>query len=104
MLGGGRCADFKRTRRVLLQERRLARSEAVFLAEFSADDELEIAFLWLLRQLAAGAAPFEAHRDFARNQTIDSFGDVRRKDIAPIFAVGKDLDARGLLQLEGLEN
>src|SRR5215471_17318290 len=45
MLGGGRCADFKRTRRVLLQERRLARSEAAFLAEFSADDELEIALL-----------------------------------------------------------
>src|SRR5262249_34492236 len=45
MLGGCRCADFKWTGRVLLQKRRLARSEAAFLAELSADDELEIALL-----------------------------------------------------------
>src|SRR5262249_35194372 len=99
-----RRADFKRTRRVLLQERPLVRSKAAFLPQFSADDQLEIAFLGLLRQLAAGAAPFEAHSDFARNQTIDGLGDVRREDVAPVFAVGKDFDTRGLLQLERLEN
>src|SRR4030095_430937 len=45
MLGRGRRADFERARRMLFQKRRLAWSEAGFLEQFIADDELEIAFL-----------------------------------------------------------
>src|SRR5207249_12202141 len=100
---GGR-ADLERSRRMLLQKRRFAGREAAFLAQFCADDKLEIAFLQLLCQFAASSAPFEAHRGLAWDETFHGLGDVSRKNVSAVFTVRKNLDSCRFLQLERFED
>ena len=104
MLHRGGRADFERSRRMLLQKRRFAGREAAFLAQFCADDKLEIAFLRLFCQFAASAAPFEAHRGLAWDETFHGLGDVSRKNVPAVFTVRENLDSCRFLQLERFDD
>src|SRR5439155_21707847 len=104
MLHRGGCADLERTWRMLLQKGRFTPGEAAFLAQFCADDELQIPFLRLFCQFAPTTAPFEAHRRFSGDETFHSLGDVSRKNVPAVFTVRENLDSCRFLQLERFDD